>query len=271
VFSSLVAASLALSSPPETPIREIDGLAYVADGNEKHKLDLYLPSGAKNPRLLVFVHGGAWISGDKSQYKELGRFFSSRGVATAVVNYRLSRDPAVRHPDHITDVVDAIGWLEAHSRDYGYDRGHTFLLGHSAGAHMAAVLTAHPGMLKGAKMAGYIGLEGIYDLVALNKTFPTYHDWFLATAFGPESGWRAASPTGLPVRSKTPWLVLHSTLDELVDEPQARLWAAHLRDAGVTAQLVVRDFGKHFDTVGSLEGKTTPDLGTRILDFVARD
>lgn len=256
-----------INASPDVAVRA--DISYLADGNPAHTLDLYLPRGEHNPPLLVFVHGGAWISGSKAAYSRVGQFFAGRRIATAVLNYRLSRDPKVRHPDHCRDVAAAIQFLQGHSRDYRYDSGRTFLLGHSAGAHMEGMFATDRGLLGNARIAGFIGLEGIYDIPALQRSFPTYRDWFLAAAFGPDSAWAPASPTLRPVTAKTPWLVIHSKSDELVDQPQSVKWADHLCKSDVPVELVLEDYGKHFDTVSVFDSDASSKEADRILKFIA--
>src|SRR4051812_29964072 len=77
-----------------------DQAYYSGDDADKvrHKLDLYLPKGQKDYPVLFFVHGGAWVSGNKNLYEPLGRMFAKNGVGCVVINYRLT--PAVQHPGH---------------------------------------------------------------------------------------------------------------------------------------------------------------------------
>ena len=135
---------------------------------------------------------------------------------------------------------------------------------------MEGIFATDAKILGAAKVRGYIGIEGIYDVPAIQKTFPTYRDWFLSSAFGPDSKWPAASPTLRPVTSKTPWLVIHSKLDELVDVSQSSHFAEHLRRAGVHVDLVVEDYGKHFNTVSIFDSADAiPDEAAQILKFIA--
>src|SRR5262245_33646251 len=123
-------------------------LAYRDGRDPKQTLDLYAPEGKGWP-VMVFVHGGGWNSGDKDLkvegtaiYADVGRFFASQGVGTAVVNYRLL--PRVSWRDQITDVAGAVAWLHRHAADYGGDPSQFFLAGHSAGAQLAARVALDP-------------------------------------------------------------------------------------------------------------------------------
>jgi arylformamidase len=136
----------------------------------RQTLDLYLPSGLKTkPPLLVFVHGGFWTLPD-DEFRigpSLAEALLPSGVATALVRYRLA--PANRHPSQSEDVAAAVAYLVREANKYGYDSKRIFLAGHSAGAHLAALVALDPGYLRArglepSSLAGVIAISGIYDL-----------------------------------------------------------------------------------------------------------
>lgn len=137
----------------------------------KHKLDLYLPRGGKNYPVLLFIHGGAWTTGDKRYildvYGRLGRNFAQHGVGTVVTNYRLS--PKVQHPCHVEDVARAFAWTCRNISKYGGDPERIFVCGHSAGGHLAALLATDPTYLEKEKCSlrqirGVIPMSGVFNL-----------------------------------------------------------------------------------------------------------
>ena len=237
-------------------------------------VDLYLPrTGTRGP-LLVYVHGGAWISGDKRQYAALGQRFAAQGIAFAAVNYRLSTIPGIMHPAHALDSAKAIAWLVKSGK--GFDPSKVFVSGHSAGAHIAASLATSrtlwqtAGVPTGWRPSGYIGLEGIYDIPALAMRWPTYPQWFLNRAFGEAKAWAAASPTLLKNADHRPWLVIHSHKDELVDTAQSVGFAKAMRKQGVSAEYVEVPFKSHFDVATGLGIKGDPATDA-ILRFIAKN
>ena len=90
--------------------------------------------------MIVWYYGGALQNGDKSDETEVGaaRRFASAGIATAVVNYRLS--PSVSHPAHVEDAAASFAWVKRHIAEYGGDPNQVFVAGHSAGAYLLALL-----------------------------------------------------------------------------------------------------------------------------------
>ena len=136
----------------------------------RHRLDLYLPRGAHDFPVLVFVHGGAWSRGDKNElgiYNALGRCFARQGIAVVCPNYRLS--PHVKHPEHIRDIARAFAWTARNIARYGGRPDELFIGGHSAGGHLAALLAADETYLKAEGMAlsdirGALPVSGLFTI-----------------------------------------------------------------------------------------------------------
>src|SRR5262245_48227604 len=104
-------------------VQTVKDVAYYegADAHKvKHKLDLYLPKDLKDYPVLFFVHGGAWVHGDKDMLGLYGLFanaYAKQGIGVVVTNYRLS--PAVTHPEHVKDVARAFTWVHKNIAKYG--------------------------------------------------------------------------------------------------------------------------------------------------------
>lgn len=236
--------------------------------NPAHRLDVYLPVVLKpDTPVLVMVHGGAWLSGAKGAYEPLARNFAAEGVVAIVPEYRFS--PGVRHPDHAEDIRAALRWTRDQSAKYGFDPKRIFLMGHSAGAHMAAWLATavEPG---DADPAGFIGIAGIYDLPQLDRVWPGYDKWFLNIAFGERgAAWKDASPARRPILNKRPWILVHGEADELCDVGQSKAFAEHLKQQGVSVEFVLDKTSDHFGVLRDLGSARNP-LTAKILSLVRR-
>jgi arylformamidase len=161
------------ANPPAYSVQILRDIAYY-DGPDadpvKHKLDLFLPKGAKDCPVVFFVHGGAWVHGDKSflgVYSALGMCFARHGIATVVTNYRLS--PSVKHPEHIKDVARAFAWTYRNIEKYGGRTDQIFVCGHSAGGHLVSLLSTDESYLKAEGLTlkaikGAIPISGVYTL-----------------------------------------------------------------------------------------------------------
>lgn len=124
------------------------------------KLDVYSNDYAQYTLkpVIVYIHGGSWCSGDKSEWnKKQTQFFIDNGYVCVSINYRLSPlytsdtfETHIMHPIHIMDVVNAIAWIESHIVEYGGDPARLILIGHSAGAHLAALSVTNQKYLENA-------------------------------------------------------------------------------------------------------------------------
>jgi acetyl esterase/lipase len=128
-----------LPVPVGVPAPVADDVAY-ADISPAQRLDVYVPSGPAPYPVVVFIHGGAWMSGDKRAEYAAGTIpiLLDAGYAVASINYRLSSEAIF--PAQLLDAKAAIRWLRAHADDYGLDPSRFAAAGESAGAHLAALL-----------------------------------------------------------------------------------------------------------------------------------
>ena len=224
--------------PRKYEVRTVKDVAYCdgADADKaKHQLDLYLPKGAKDFPVMLFIHGGSWRHGDKDDfsfgpfgvYSDFGSFYARRGIGVAVINYRLS--PEVKHPEHVKDAARAFAWVHKHIGEYGGRADQLFAAGHSAGGHLAALLATDDQWLKAEGLTpkaikGVICLSGVFDLP----------DDLLPEVFGDAAAThREASPirhvhAGLP-----PFLLLCAEDDlSVCNQKCVDAFAAAVRDKG---------------------------------------
>ncbi len=119
-------------------IELIPDLVFSAPDGKPLLLDLYLPQDAARPLpVIVWLHGGGWLHGDRRLAPDLSRYFAASGFAMASIEYRLSNEAIF--PAQVHDVKAAIRWLRTHAAQYGLDGARIGLWGSSAGGHLAAV------------------------------------------------------------------------------------------------------------------------------------
>ncbi len=133
-------------------------LPYTNDAdNPLLQLDVYMPKNAQpdtqsdaKPRpIAIMIHGGGWAIGDKANRNAVhpkAEWFIEHGYIFASINYRLS--PNVQHPVHTQDCAAAIAWIHAHADEFGGDPKRIVIIGHSAGAHLAALVATDPEYLR---------------------------------------------------------------------------------------------------------------------------
>ena len=165
-----------LSSAQNT--NAVKAIAYGPDARQK--LDIYTPATARTDALqktsedeeprkvLIFFHGGSWRDGEREGYEFLGKAFAERGFVTVIADYR--KTPAVKFPAFIEDAASAIRWTYDNIARHSGSRDQIYLMGHSAGAHIAMMAALDPQYLAkqgldGKVIKGVIGLAGPYDFL----------------------------------------------------------------------------------------------------------
>ncbi len=199
----------------------------------KHKLDIYVPKEKSNTPVLFFIHGGSWRSGDRSNYPPLGNRFAREGFVTVVPSYRLA--PKHPHPAQIEDVAAAFAWTVRHIAEYGGDTNRIYVAGHSAGGHLAALLSLDEHYLAAHQLSpksihGVLALSGVYDLASSESQ---------ESVFGKDPQVRRdASPLFHIRPDAPPFLVTYCQWDYFSLPAQARKFYRALAQAGVKSELV---------------------------------
>ena len=213
------------------------GVAY--GGSEREKLDIYTPAvtipglTAEGWPMAVFFYGGGWHDGERGSYQFLGKTLAARGIVTVIPDYRVY--PEVRFPEFARDGAKAVAWTVAHARELGGDPRRIFVIGHSAGAHIAALLTLDKSYLGQAGLdpdkvfAGMIGLAGPYDFLPLVE--PIYKEIF-ATA--PDLS--VTQPITYARADAPPLLLVSGRADTTVLPRNTERLAARVRERGGQAQ-----------------------------------
>ena len=152
-------------------------IPYVTPGQERQVLDIYSGPNAKNAPVVFWIHGGGWQAGDKSDVQVKPKAFMERGFVFVSTNYRLL--PQVPMETIVQDVAKAIRWVHEHISEYGGDPQRLFIMGHSAGAQLAALLCTDDRYLKAeglslAIIKGCVPVDGdTYDVPAIIETAET--------------------------------------------------------------------------------------------------
>ena len=216
-------------------------VSYGSDA--KQRIDLLSGPATTRQPLLVFIHGGGWSIGDKRQFIAPKAAMASRlGLAFASLNYRLV--PQARVEDEVTDIASAIAFLRAHAAENGIDPDHIVLMGHSAGAHLAALVAADPSWLTKAgvplsSITGVILLDGAaYDVLAQLSDPRNRVQSMYQAAFGGDAGrQRALSPIAHAAAPNVArWLIL--PIERRADSTsQSQALATALRAAGTNVTL----------------------------------
>jgi acetyl esterase/lipase len=166
-------------------------------------------------------------------YRFVGAALAARGVMTVIPDYRLY--PEVRFPAFMNDAAAAVAWTNANAARFGGDPHRLFLMGHSAGAQIAALLALDGSYLRAdglspqSDVCGVVGLAGPYDFLPLESAT-------LKAIFGPEDEWPRSQPINFVTSQAPPMLLLAGRDDDIVDPGNTLRLAARLRAAGTSVE-----------------------------------
>ena len=204
-------------------------LAYGQD--PRQKLDVYLPKKiAPNAKVVIFFYGGSWRDGSKTDYRFVAKALTSRGFIVVLPDYRLY--PAVTFPAFVEDGAAAVRWTRDHIADFGGDTNQLYLMGHSAGSHIAALLTLDAHYLKAVGLErnairATATLSGPYDFTPNPWDRPVFNQPTNATDINPQ-----IEPITFVDGHEPPMLLVQGLRDKIVAPSNAINLAARIRQAG---------------------------------------
>ncbi len=231
-------------------------LVYV-DGSDttSHGIDVYVPGGDGPFPAIVYIHGGAWLQGDKYGPRNVIDREATRGYVVASINYRLT-PTGVRWPTPMYDVKAAVRWLRAHAARYKIDPTRIAAWGDSAGAHLAAVLGTSAGVAsledlsmgnasESSRVQAVLDWYGPTDFLQMDSQCDDDHDASdsaeselvgCAIQTCPDAV-KAANPITYIDSADPPVLLFHGADDCTVPPGQSEIFDAALRNKGVSSQL----------------------------------
>ena len=193
----------------------------VFDAQRHLALDVYRPAHAEHAPIVVFFYGGDWMRGKRQWYRFAGAALAARGVIVVIPDYR--KYPSVKMDGFMQDAARAVAWTHDHAVQIGGDPQDIFVMGHSAGGQIAALLATDPAWLEAHDMqprdlAGFIGLAGVYDFVPIAAKEKDMIGMFGKTPMEQ----RRAQPISFLHGNEPPMLLLHGTADHEVDPSNSK-------------------------------------------------
>ena len=248
---------------PDDGYRETGSLVYGAA--ERNKLDVYVPNAAATKPLpvVVFFYGGAWDAGRRQDYQFVAEALTASGFVAVVPDYRVY--PEVVFPAFMHDAAAAVKWTRDNIARFGGDPAQVFVMGHSAGAHIAAMLALDRQHLQQVGMQpqdldGMIGLAGPYDFLPLQSDT-------LKTIFGPEDERWKSQPINFVNGRNPPMLLVVGTDDKRVLPRNTYNLASKIEAAGGPVEVAEFPGWSHIDVVARL---AEPLRDETLLQTVAR-
>ncbi len=257
----------AFCQPPQQA-KAFKDLVYAKHGDQEMKLDLYIPEEGDGPfPLVVWIHGGGWIGGDKNDCPVLNLGYCRRGYATASLSYRFSN--VAPFPAQLEDVKAAIRWLRAHAKEYKLDPTRVGVIGASAGGHLVCLLGV-TGKTKQFDVGDNLdqssevqavcnifgptdlltGLDGLDPDTDLTKALIGMISGLLGGPMEEKTDVaKMASSTTYVDADAAPFMHVHGTKDLLVPVEQAEKLHDKLRQANVPSRLFIIPQAGHGDGI----------------------
>jgi acetyl esterase/lipase len=250
-------------------IRAAHGIAYGAD--PRQKLNIWQPKSimhkaASHSPVVVFFYGGSWRDGARDFYDFYGRALAARGFVVVIPDYRVT--PKFRFPAFVEDGASAVTWTRVNISKYGGDPARISVAGHSAGAHIAAMITLDKQWLTKAgapdgTIRSFVGLAGPYDFLPFTTDASK-------AAFAHEPDPSVTQPITFVRKDAPPMLLLTGTADTTVKPRNSRALAAAQTKLGAAATLkeyigvdhseIIQSFARPFREKSSALADTTEFL-----------
>jgi len=248
-------------------------IAYCDTKHERQTLDVYSLKDGKSRPVMVWIHGGGWQAGDKTEVDQKPQAFVDKGFVFVSINYRLLKDTVtIRQMGE--DVAKAIRWVHDHAKDYGGDPNTMFIMGHSAGAQLAALVGTDDRYLKAEKLTlsiikGCVPVDGdTYDVPLQIATVEERRATIYKKKFGDGATQKELSPVTHVAKGKNipPFLILHVAEHPEVKGQSERL-AKALQEVGVSAKVYPAE-GKTHTTINSELGKPDDKPSMAVFEFL---
>ena len=251
VFMTLTSCRKDLPDLPEAPSLELFDLSY---GNKPiQRYNLFLPKWHDDSTMVILViHGGGWVAGDKSYVDYYARRFSDLGFAAVSMNYRLA-GASVHYPEMLDDIGSMLQVISQNSGVWGIGTGPVAIFGYSAGGHLA-LLYSYSRNTDG-KIGSVISLAGPTDIQdrRLWET-PGLYDEIVLMADDPDpAGWSIANPVQFVSPANPATLLIHGTNDSVVPFSQALILTQALKTIQNPVELYTLENETHYFTAGGTE------------------
>jgi len=231
---------------PSDHYRSVPNIAY--GELDRQTLDIYTPRSLEGAApVVIFFYGGGWRKGAKENYEFVASSLTEAGYAVVIPDYRVF--PDVVFPAFVEDGAQAVAWVLNNGGRYDTDPDRVFVMGHSAGAHLAALLSLDPRYLakhdvEPGSIRALIGLSGPYDFLPIESGY-------LLDVF-PEESRAASQPVNFVTATAPPTLLIHGSDDDVVDPANSESLARRLSQHGVDIRIRLYDGAGHAKIAAAL-------------------
>ncbi len=250
--------------PITTSYTKQTAIQYLNDSNPIHQMDAYLPNGTGPFPAIIYIHGGGWVAGNRSDFSEIASLYALRGIAGFSIDYTLSSPyNTSAWPQNLKDVIAALEFVRENAAVYHVDSEKIAVLGSSAGAHLASLVGTVSGdesflslqnlqaPIK-SQVCLVINYDGVTDLEYIGQHYnQTLIYDIITSAFGNTSYaqnpelWRQASPVTYAAADDPAFVFVHGTNDTVVPIQDAESFNTKLQNAGVETHFIKINGGPH--------------------------
>lgn len=234
------------------------GVAYLNDSNPYHQMDIYLPNGTGPFPAIIYIHGGGWVEGNRSDLSDIAQLYAKRGIAGFSIDYTLAKPNVTAWPQNIDDVISAFAFIKENADRYHVNTDRIAVLGSSAGAQLASLvgtLQGNESFLAGVGINGtlhsqvclVINYDGVEDLEFVGQN-STENLNLLNSIVGSQFGgvtygenpalWREASPVTYLSATDPAFVSVHGVGDRIVPIQVAQSFNTKLQAAGVETHFI---------------------------------
>jgi acetyl esterase/lipase len=238
--------------------RVVKNINYAGNNSQENTLNVYYKkSDVKNRDVIIFIHGGSWSSGKKETYWWLGRNFSKKDIVTAIINYPLA--PNATYKEMALASAQAVKWVKDSIATYGGNPDRIFIMGHSAGAHLAELINSDPQYFK------TVGIQNPIKGVILNDAFgldmeeyltkaekDDYYTDFIRTFSAEAKTWQIGSPLYYVANVSNPHLIFYGTKTYPAIQIQSKRINKELESLNVPVTLQVIEGKKHVAMISQM-------------------
>lgn len=285
VYANREKTRFRLSFPPGDVV-VTKNVAYVGGStNPKHRLDVYAPptkaGGGAGAPVVLFVHGGYWVEGDKDfhafvtgLYGSVGTTLAKKGIVTVVQSYRLA--PEVSIEGAVDDVMAGLRWTQQHAAEHGGDPTKLFMVGHSAGGHLVALAGTDDALHTSRGMdpkavRGYVPISAVWDVAEMSAEHGAdFNERVTYRVFGRDPAkWAQWSPLSKLHAGMAPFFVMIGERDFPYMIPQAEKARAKL--VGLDPRSRFLSVPGHDHSAMVLDfGASNDAVSDAVVDFVVR-
>ena len=256
-------------------VRVAKNINYAGNNDQENTLNIYYKKGdVKNQDVIVFIHGGSWSSGKKETYWWLGRNFAKKNIITAVINYPLA--PSATYKEMALANAQAVKWVKDSITSYGGNPNRIFVMGHSAGGHLAELINSDPqyfktvgiyNPIKGIILNDAFGLDMEEYLTKAEKD--DYYTNFLRTFSTEQKTWQMGSPLFYVANVNNPHLILYGTKTYDAIKIQSKRMNKELESLNVPVTLQIIEGKKHVPMIAQMIWGSNK-LYQNIYDFMQK-